>query len=153
MMALERQDTIEPNDADALTCYAGFWIRFAAYTIDVVVMLIPLNLLRFLMKAGVSPETYDAAGAELMVSIVWWIYCAVLESSPWQGTVGKKVLGLVVTDLNGKRIGFGRATGRFFAELLSFLLLAIGVLMVGWTQKKQGLHDMMAGTLVLKKRH
>ena len=60
---------------------------------------------------------------------------------------------MVVTDLNGKRIGFGRATGRVLAKLLSFLLLALGVMMVGWTQKKQGLHDMMAGTLVLKNRN
>jgi uncharacterized RDD family membrane protein YckC len=56
-----------------------------------------------------------------------------------------------VTDLEGRRIGFGRATGRYFAKILSSLTLFIGYLMAGFTEKKQALHDMIAGTLVLRK--
>jgi uncharacterized RDD family membrane protein YckC len=59
-------------------------------------------------------------------------------------------LGIIVTDLEGRRIGFGRATGRYFAKILSALILGIGFLMVAFTQRKQGLHDMIAGTLVVR---
>ena len=79
-----------------------------------------------------------------------WLYSAVLESSTWQATVGKKAMSLVVTDSAGQRIGFGRATGRYFGKFISSLILGIGFLMVGWTRRKQGLHDMMASTLVYK---
>ncbi len=79
-----------------------------------------------------------------------WLYFAILESSAWQGTVGKKVLGLRVTDLDGNRISFGRATGRFFAKLVSNFTFMIGYIMAGFTAKKQALHDMIAGCLVTK---
>lgn len=73
-----------------------------------------------------------------------------MESSSWQGTLGKKALGLRVTDLEGNRVGFGRATGRYFAKIVSGLILFIGYIMVGFTAKKQGLHDMMVATLVYR---
>lgn len=82
--------------------------------------------------------------------IAGWLYHSLLESSSWQGTVGKKVLGLRVTDLNGNRIGFGKATGRYFGTILSGMICFIGFIMVAFTEKKQGLHDMLAGTLVLR---
>jgi uncharacterized RDD family membrane protein YckC len=74
-----------------------------------------------------------------------------MESSAWQGTLGKKALGLTVTDLEGRRISFGRATGRYFAKIISTLILCIGYMMAGFTERKQALHDMIAGTLVLRK--
>jgi len=80
-----------------------------------------------------------------------WIYYAALESSVWQATIGKKVLGLTVTDLAGNRITFGRASGRFFGMLLSGFILGIGFLMAGFTERKQALHDMIAGCLVIRK--
>lgn len=137
------------------TAYAGFWIRVGAYFVDMVVMLVPVYLISFLYRAATpaSGQTEQAA-IELMDAlincIVWWIYSAALESSAWQGTVGKKLLGLRVTDENGGRISFGRATGRYFAKLPSGLLLCVGFMMAGWTRRKQGLHDMMAGTLVAR---
>jgi uncharacterized RDD family membrane protein YckC len=79
------------------------------------------------------------------------LYYALLESSTWQGTLGKRALGLEVTDLEGRRISFGRATGRFFAKIISALILWIGFIMAGFTEKKQALHDMIAGTLVIRK--
>ena len=79
-----------------------------------------------------------------------WLYYAFLESSSWQGTIGKKVVGLRVTDMNGNRISFGRATGRYFGMILSGMICFIGWLMIAFTEKKQGLHDMLASTLVLK---
>jgi len=68
-----------------------------------------------------------------------------------QATLGKRIVGLKVTDLAGNRIGFGRATGRHFAKMLSSMIMNIGYIMVAFTDRKQGLHDMLAGTLVMKR--
>ncbi len=77
-----------------------------------------------------------------------WLYEALMESSSYQATLGKMIFGMKVTDLYGNRISFGRATGRHFAKWLSGMILCIGYIMVGFTERKQGLHDMLAGTLV-----
>jgi uncharacterized RDD family membrane protein YckC len=81
---------------------------------------------------------------------VQWLYEALLTSSSWQATVGKRILNLKVTDELGNPISFERATGRFFAKILSSLLFCFGYLMVAFSARKQGLHDMLAGTLVMK---
>jgi uncharacterized RDD family membrane protein YckC len=84
--------------------------------------------------------------------VVTWLYFALMETSVRQGTLGKMALGLFVTDLEGRRISFGRATGRFFAKIITGLVpLFIGYIMAGFTAKRQALHDMIAGCLVLKK--
>jgi uncharacterized RDD family membrane protein YckC len=77
-----------------------------------------------------------------------WLYEAFMESSSYQATLGKMIFGMKVTDLNGNRISFGRATWRHFAKWLSAMILFIGYIMVGFTERKQGLHDLLAGTLV-----
>ena len=74
-----------------------------------------------------------------------------MESSPKQATVGKLACGLVVTDLSGQRLTFGKASGRYFAMIPSALILGIGFLMCLWTERKQCLHDIMAGCLVVTK--
>jgi uncharacterized RDD family membrane protein YckC len=80
-----------------------------------------------------------------------WVYFASLESSPWRATLGKKALGLMVVDLAGNRISFPRASGRFFAKIISSMTFLIGFLMAGFTAKKQALHDMLAGCLVTRR--
>jgi len=81
-----------------------------------------------------------------------WLYFALMESSAHQGTLGKIVLGLFVTDLQGRRVSFARATGRFFSKIITGLIpFFIGYIMAGFTEKRQALHDMIAGCLVLKK--
>lgn len=143
--------------------YGGFWIRFAAYLIDAIVVAIAGGIIGGILGAmiGVVMATSGSGEDIAVVSglignvvgiVINWLYYAILESSAWQATLGKKALGLVVTDLDGRRIGFGRATGRYFAKIVSALILLIGYMMAGWTQRKQGLHDMMAGTLVWKAR-
>ena len=82
--------------------------------------------------------------------VVSWLYFALLESSPKQATLGKMALGIKVTDLDGNRISFGRATGRFFAKIISGVILMIGYIMAAFTAKKQALHDIIASTLVIK---
>jgi uncharacterized RDD family membrane protein YckC len=81
-----------------------------------------------------------------------WLYHALMESSRYQGSLGKMALGIVVTDLSGQRITFGRATGRHFGKIISKLTIYIGYMMAGWTEQKQALHDIMAGCLVIRKR-
>ena len=99
------------------------------------------------VRAGSS----QAIAINLLVDMIFWLYSASLESSVWQATVGKKVLGLYVTGLDGKRISFLRASGRFVGKSLEHLTLFVGFIMAGLTAKKQALHDMLAGCLVLRK--
>jgi uncharacterized RDD family membrane protein YckC len=146
--------------------YAGFWLRFVAYLIDIVlvsIVAIPIYLvlgsLFGLNMSSIARDPNSPMLGSAVISVLLfegcalfglWLYYAILESSAWQGTVGKKVLGLRVTDLDGNRISFGRATGRFFAKLVSNFTFMIGYIMAGFTAKKQALHDMIAGCLVTK---
>ncbi len=96
-----------------------------------------------------------AEGAEyvgfIAGTLVSWIYFASFESSSKQATPGKMTLGIKVTNLEGEPIGFGQATGRHFGKYISALIVGIGFLMVAFTERKQGLHDIMAGCLVINK--
>jgi uncharacterized RDD family membrane protein YckC len=131
--------------------YAGFWRRVAAWILDLLILgivTVPLNL-AFGDGAGSDRMAYSPE-AQSISTALGWLYFALMESSARQATLGKMALGIRVTDLYGSRIGFGKATGRYFAKILSFLILLIGLLMVAFTQRKQGLHDMLAGTLVMR---
>ena len=138
--------------------YAGFWIRVLAYLIDSLLLSIvfcPLGFgLGLLGVAGEIDENSPAwMGVNLLLNVVsllvGWLYFAFTESSSWQATVGKRLLKLKVTDMHGQRISFGKATGRYFGQILSGMICGIGYIMVAFTEKKQGLHDMLAGTLVV----
>ena len=87
-----------------------------------------------------------------MTFVLTWLYYAFMESSKYQATLGKMVLGIIVTDADGKRISFGRAVGRNLAKIVSQIILLIGYFMVAFTKKKQGLHDIMANCLVVVKK-
>lgn len=88
--------------------------------------------------------------AALGNSVAGWLYYALLESSTRQATIGKQLFKLRVTDLNGQQITFLRATGRILGKTVSALIFWMGYVMAGVTDRKQALHDMMAGCLVLK---
>lgn len=150
---------ILPSHAEAPGLYAGFWRRVAAYLIDSLIVGVSLMLfgamLGVVLAVGGRLEVLDNPGMEgalnLLGVFVLWLYFALFESSSRQATIGKLALGLRVTDLAGRRIGFGRATGRFFGGFISSLILCIGYMMAGWTSRKQTLHDMMAGSLVVRR--
>lgn len=125
--------------------YAGFWIRFLAYIIDALIL--SAMTMPFTMLFGFNVEEQSGS---LIGIIITWMYFALFESSEWQGTPGKKALGLIVTDEAGRRISAIQATKRYAAKILGVLLLGIGGLMIAFTGRKQGLHDKMIGTLVLK---
>ena len=149
--------------------YGGFWIRFLAYFIDRIIVGVVAAPFYFIMvfprmvpiledaqrNQHPSPDMVEAVvGTALTFGffalVGTWLYDALLTSSAWQGTVGKKVLRLKVTDEAGNRISFARATGRFFGKILSAMIMYIGFIMIGFTDRKRGLHDMIAGTLVMK---
>jgi len=157
-------DTIIPTKPSRYTPdYAGFWKRFLAYIIDLFIIIlvsfaIGLAFGLLLLAAGVEPSDeysgfFDIADIALFLfnTTLIWIYYAEMESSSTQATLGKMAVGIKVTDLHGNRIGFGKATGRHFGKIISSLILLIGYAMIAITEKKQGLHDMMAGCLVVNR--
>jgi uncharacterized RDD family membrane protein YckC len=154
--------------------YAGFWLRLLADIIDNILLGIPYSFLGVMIFASAIPVLRSLAGTQnpnpflvvtllgsriLLFGILYllgtWLYWSLLESSGWQATLGKKALGLYVTDLEGSRVSFGKASGRFFAGRgISFvpsiggLYYLIDCIMVAFTEKKQALHDMIASCLV-----
>ena len=149
--------------AATLARYGGFWIRFVAAIVDAIlvqVVVVPFGALLggVIGVAGVAARM-PGEGTRLVAVIVGtvlgllasWIYEAAMESSSLQATLGKMIFGMKVTDLNGNRISFARATGRHFAKYLSSMILFVGYIMAGFTERKQALHDMIAGTLVIRR--
>ena len=151
--------------------YAGFWLRLIAHLIDgliigvvLMALLVPLAAMTGLGATlrGFHPgQEPDPALIVAFISSIWililiavlggWLYNAYCESSEWQATPGKKVLNLTVTDLNGNRVSFPRASGRYFAKMITALIpLGVGYIMAGFTERRQALHDMIASCLVLR---
>ncbi len=138
--------------------HAGFWRRCAAYVLDSMILsvaaLIIIGLAGLATAALIAGEHYGIVGLIMFVAYVGlivgaWLYFAKLESGPSQATLGKRVMGIKVTDDRGRRVGFGRATGRFFGKIISGMIMNIGYMMAGFTGRKQALHDMMAGCCVV----
>ena len=144
--------------------YAGFWLRAAAFVIDSLVLVIPTFVMLVLAVALLrvelpSPEALEAGTLppmrfflpmEAAFLTVHWLYFALMESSAWQGTLGKRALGIGVADMQGRRVSFGRASGRFFGKLISGMTLLVGYVMAGFTERKQALHDIIANCIVVK---
>jgi uncharacterized RDD family membrane protein YckC len=138
--------------------YGGFWRRFFASLIDGLVLYFPNAILRVLAGLPASPDLRplapDQVGRSLGITAImvvgfWW-YSGRLESSRWQGTLGQQLLGLRVTDVHGRRISFLRATGRHFAQWISLLLCGLGYLFNLWTSRRQTLHDLIAGCVIVR---
>ena len=155
--------------------YAGFWPRVAAHILDNLIVSVPfvliwLGIIASVIGLGVFTQFSQQNGSEpvkpsmafvgtviiLYLTLIIgrflavWLYHAFLESGPHQSTWGKRVLGLKVTSFTGQRISFGHASGRYFSTLITNMTMGIGYLMVAFTDRKQALHDMIAGTLVVK---
>lgn len=131
--------------------YAGFWRRVGASVIDSALMLGVLVVALLAMSAAGMAEATVATVYSFSSWIGGWLYFALMHSSSYQATIGKRAVGIKVTGLAGERIGFARATGRYFATILSSLTLFIGFAMAGFTERRQALHDKLAGTLVVSK--
>jgi uncharacterized RDD family membrane protein YckC len=141
----------------ATVIYAGFWKRAAALFIDNIILYLLLFIIGFIwgfMLALLFNATADfiTSSAYIVGIFGCWLYFALFESSVYQATPGKMVLGIMVTDLNANRISFGKASLRYVCKIVSLLTLGIGYIMAGFTEKKQALHDIMAGSLVVNKK-
>jgi uncharacterized RDD family membrane protein YckC len=156
--------TAAPATMQVPTRYAGFWIRFVAALIDSVILGIVGSVIGVFFGGGIGaalssnrdPSNVNIAALVgalstylLITFAMHFVYHAYLESSEKQATLGKMILGLKVTDVNGQRISFGKASARFFSKIISAMICYIGFIMAGFTEKKQALHDMLAGTLVV----
>lgn len=149
--------------------YAGFWKRLCAYFLDGIVtyiLFVVFGLLIIVIRKlfGWWPITAAPVALEelppirlylqifvgfLPFIIFKWLYYAIMEASRLRSTFGKKIMGLVVVDERLGRVSFWRASGRYWARFLSILTVSIGYMMAGFTAKKQALHDLVTGTLVL----
>ncbi len=138
--------------------YARFRQRVAAFTIDLALVAAVTAVGAVLM--GINPmaapwmggDDADHVGFQVLDAVfffVAWSYFAIMESNRTQGTLGKLALGIKVTDLDGRKISFDKATGRFFGRIVSTLILLAGYIMAAFTERRQALHDRMAGTLVV----
>jgi len=158
------------------TTYAGFWLRFVAYVIDYIIIyvvqsflfvpLLGLLGLSFATQMGdpenmTEAEAIGMAGSMMAVAgttfllsaIIGILYWTLMESSKYQATVRKMALGLKVTEMDGKNLDFVKALIRNICKIISGMILGIGYIMAGFTDKKQGLHDIIASTLVVKKEN
>jgi uncharacterized RDD family membrane protein YckC len=158
----------QPLPAPATQAYGGFWRRFGGHVLDRFILGVTFTpvgvlLLMPLMAANSigwsDTDLLEQAFGALLGAVVTltllaalggWLYYALLQSSPRQATLGQMVLGIRITDLEGRRVSFARASGRYFASLLTNLTFGIGYLIQLFTARRQALHDLIAGTLVLR---
>jgi uncharacterized RDD family membrane protein YckC len=151
--------------------YAGFWQRFGAWVIDLIILMIPSMIAMYLLggmeayrhlleqlqsNADMTTVFRDYATATETASVTslvfTYVYYTIFEASKWQATPGKLALRLRVTDVHGHRLSLGRSAARNVVRLLTLifgLIPLICYLAIAWTQRKQGLHDLWAGTYVL----
>jgi uncharacterized RDD family membrane protein YckC len=148
--------------------YAGFGRRTLALFIDSLILSVPSGIIFLLfilptINAAIHTEDADAIATLVLSSIFSWVWIGILlslipllyhsafECSSYQATPGKMALGIVVTDMQGRRISFARSLGRNVGKILSKMILYIGFLMAAFTVKQQALHDMLADCLVVMK--
>jgi uncharacterized RDD family membrane protein YckC len=156
------------------TNYAGFWKRFLAWIIDYIIIYVAQAFIvvpvfgivgiSFASKvsnvegigegdaiAMLMAAIAAASAVAFLVLVLQILYYSFMEASKYQGTVGKIALGIIVTDTNGGKLDFTKALVRNLCKIISSLILCVGYIMAGFTEKKQALHDMIASTLVVNK--
>ncbi len=139
--------------------YAGFWKRFFAHILDGIIFVLISWLLTFILLAigmpfSVSADfSLESAMPSIIMILAWWMYYALQEGSSKQATFGKRALGIKVTDMNGQPLSFAHAAGRQLAGAVSYMTFTIGYLLAAFTGRKQALHDMIAGCVVVNKHY
>lgn len=153
------------SDADQIVIkdYAGFWRRFAAAIIDSILLMVVGGIggaiIGGVVGFAIGFSGNNVASYTMVITILVyifsialnWLYFTLMESSEKQATLGKMALGIVVTDIHGRRISFGQANIRYWSKIISSIILLIGYIMAAFTEKKQALHDIIANTLVVEK--
>ena len=152
-------ESVEPK-------YASFWSRLLAIIIDYLLVNFVLSLIiALVIVVGYADEGPDVVQrgddlvrdlseswgpAQLLLLAGYWLYFAIMHSSAWGATVGKRVLGLYVVDEEGHRLNFWQASIRFFGKLISSVVLFVGFLVALIHPRRQALHDLIAKTYVMK---
>lgn len=137
--------------------YAGFWKRLGAFVLDYIIVVVMAAMAGgviggfYGVSAGAPTDDVASGLGAITGVLVWWLYYALMESSSKQATLGKLALGIKVVDRQGNAVSFGRATARNLAKLLSGMIMMIGYLMAAFTSRKQALHDIVAGCLVVNR--
>ncbi len=164
----------EEEEGPDVGVYAGLGRRIVAFIVDFILILLldavaaavlglfrGLQILYFFAVEHASIDSLTTEGSTaaflgsvvaaygIVVVIIPWLYYAGFESSRSQATPGKLLMRIVVTDLEGNKPSFARVTLRHFAKFISTLIIFLGFLMIGLTKNRQGLHDKIAGCLVL----
>ena len=119
--------------------YAGFWHRFLAYLIDFILLAIIYFVLALIPVFGWIIGTFFG-----------WLYFAIQHSSSKRSTLGMRALDITINDENLDKIGFWRATGNYLVVGISIMILLIGLIMIAFTSRKQGLHNLVSRTIHLK---
>lgn len=137
--------------------YAGFWRRFGGGALDgILISVVNVGLSMIFVSAGLlNPENSEiVTSADIGVLIMLFVLNILYFVAPievWGGTPGMLALGMQMQDLSGQKPSMGRVIGWYFARVISGFTLGIGYLMIAWTEKKQGLHDKIAGTVFVTK--
>lgn len=158
------QPAVASAGSPGATSYAGFLARYVAWYVDwfvISVLSLVLVFAQLVVEILILPRWFFRSGFYEVFLFLFYsaafvlgggVYYAWMESSAWQGTLGKLALGIRVTDPAGGRLSFGRALGRYFAKFISNVTFGIGYLTIVFTERKQGLHDMIATTVVVQRR-
>ncbi len=145
---MESQDFNNPTSFSNVP--AGFWIRFVASIIDSIIVLVAYFIIFFVLGFFLDFFTIFTV-ASILHFIFALGYYIFFPSSDMMGTPGKALLGLKITDESGNKIGVGKSILRYIGYIISALVLCIGFIIVGFTENKRGLHDMVASTRVTYK--
>ncbi len=144
-------------------------LRFAAWFVDILILTIPVTVLLIVLidRSGLHADALagmqdlseeDSAILQRIYDQLSWgvlvmqaFYWTLLESSRWQATLGKRMMGLVVTDTRGYRLSWQRALLRYLGRVLCGITLGVGFTLALITERRQGLHDLIARTLVMRR--
>lgn len=141
--------------------FAGFWRRFAAVFIDAIILMliaipvaIVFGIIAFILAIMGSDGGASLAGllGEIVGGVVGAFYYIYLVASKHGGTYGKRAMGIAVVNENGETVSIKVSAIRYLCSMISGLILYIGYIMVAFHPQKRALHDIIAGTYVVKVR-
>ncbi len=140
---MKRENIMETNNIqDSQISYVGFWIRFFAYIIDQIILIFPVLIIYGIFNH--NRTSFNIAINSLV--ILYWFGFEVFAS----GTPGKLILGLKIKDLEGNKLPYLKGMIRVILKFISILLIGLGVIIIAFTKKKQGLHDLIMGSAVVR---
>ncbi|MCH2020954.1 MAG: RDD family protein [Saprospiraceae bacterium] len=152
-MDRELLDDLSYLDRKSEFVYVGFWTRLLANFLDLLsfsFLFLFIGLI-IAMLGLIIPENLTELIIRVFIVALYILYFPVLESSNEQATFGKRALNIIVVDEQGQRISFSRALCRFLLKFFSWSMFFLGFIMIAFTNKKQGLHDLLSGCMVVRK--